>query len=85
MCPFKLQFYRYKNVSSYSLVFGMEFYEATIAQYTNYIKRRQAYTPTQPNKVKILTLKELGEELNNYPKVVLQALFLTKGEYNYPR
>jgi hypothetical protein len=28
--PFKLRFYRYKNIGSYSLVLGMEFYKVTI-------------------------------------------------------
>ena len=29
-CFFKLRFYRYKNISSYSLVFSMEFYKVTL-------------------------------------------------------
>jgi hypothetical protein len=62
----------------------MEFYEVIIAQYTNYVKKHWVYAPAWPNEVKILTLKEFREELNNYPEVVPQALFLTKGECDYP-
>jgi len=83
--PFKLRFYGCKNVGSHSLVFGMEFYEATIAQYADYVKRRWAYAPAWPDEVEILTPKEFGEELDNHPEVVPQALFLTKGECDCPR
>jgi hypothetical protein len=83
--PFKLRFYGCKNVGSHSLVLGMEFYEATIAQYADYVKKRWAYAPAWPDEVEILTPKEFGEELDNHPEVVPQALFLTKGECDCPR
>jgi hypothetical protein len=63
----------------------MEFYKVTLIQYTDYIKKQWVYIPVWPDNIKILIPKEFGKELNRYPELVPQVLFLTKGEYNCSR
>ena len=83
--PFKLRFYGCKNVGTHRLVFGMEFYEKTIAQYADYVKKRWAYAPAWPDDIEILTPKEFGEELDSLLGVEPQVLFVTKSECDCPR
>jgi hypothetical protein len=63
----------------------MEFYEKTIAQYADYIKKRWAYIPAWPDNIEILIPKEFGKELNSLLGIEPQVLFVTKSEYDYPR
>ena len=76
---YKLRFYSYKAIS-YCLVFRMEFYKATVAQYCDYIKKRQAYMLVQPNNINILTLKEFAIKLNKNLDATAQVLFVSKGD-----
>jgi RNase H-like domain found in reverse transcriptase/Reverse transcriptase (RNA-dependent DNA polymerase) len=83
--PFKLRFYGCQNAAQYRLVFGMEFYEATVAQYADYVKKRWAYAPAWPDDIEILTPKEFGEELDRSTELLVQALFVSKGDCDCPR
>jgi transposase InsO family protein len=83
--PFKLRFYGCQGVGSHNLVFGMEFYEATISQYADYKKKRWAYAPAWGDAVKLLTFRELEAELDADPDLKPQVMFLSKGECDCPR
>lgn len=77
----KLRFYGCQNVG-HKLVFGMEFYESTIAQYCDYRKKRWAYALSWPQDIDILTPEEFVQELESNPQETAQALFVSKGECN---
>ena len=63
------------------MVLGMEFYETTIAQYCDYVKKRQAYVPAWPD-IEILTFQEFNTELDRDLRVTTHVLFISKGEYD---
>ena len=79
---FNLRFYGCKNEGIHTLVFGLEFYESTIAQYADYARKRCTYALTWPDDIEILTPKEFEEELNKDLDTQAQVLFIKKGECN---